>query len=373
MGINEIASSDYGNIAGTETTYSINPLDTDGSTGTKETYYTPDFAKWMGIYKKVAVIKTIIDKKAMWTIGKGYNADENTKKILGRIKGFGKDTFNSIMFNAVTTHEAVGDFYAEIIRDKAGRLTNLKPLNSGSMRNVANEFGILIRFEQISRNPITKKVDVDKIYELDKIFYLPKDRIADEIHGTSTLERMESIILKYSKSIDNGQKLQDRNVVPIHIFKLDTDDPVKVAEFKAKADAAVIQGENLYIPMNAVENETLKIGNIIDPLPWIRELENILIISAGVPLEIIGGSNLATDGTSKIKYLAYQQMIEWNQLFLEDQIKMQLGLEVEFEFPASIDPTDAENKPNVTSPMDSNKKDGNTLNKMGVDPTSKKK
>jgi hypothetical protein len=368
MGINEIASSDYGNIAGTQTTYSINPLDTDGSQGIGETYYTCDFSKWMGIYKKVAVIKTIIDKKAMWTVGKGYNADENTKKILGRIRGFGKDTFNSIMFNAVTVHEAAGDFYAEIIRDKAGRLTNLKPLNSGSMRNVANEFGILIRFEQISR---TNKVE--KTFNINDIFYLPKDRIADEIHGTSTLERMESIILKYSKSIDNGQKLQDRNVVPIHIFKLDTDDPVKVAEFKAKADAAVVQGENLYIPMNAVENETLKIGNIVDPLPWIRELENILIISAGVPLEIIGGSNLATDGTSKIKYLAYQQMIEWNQLFLEDQIKAQLGLEVEFEFPASIDPTQSENKPNVTSPMDSVKKDGDTTRKFGTNPTTKAK
>jgi len=57
---------------------------------------------------------------------KGFKADEETTMLLDSIKGFGVDTFNTILENAMRTMLIGGNFYAEIIRDEEGVLTNLK-------------------------------------------------------------------------------------------------------------------------------------------------------------------------------------------------------------------------------------------------------
>jgi len=44
-----------------------------------------------------------------------------------------------------------------------------------------------------------------------------------------------------------------------------------------------------------------------------------------------------TEASSKMVYLAWQQVIETEQNYLEKQIKLQLGLDVTFEFPARIE------------------------------------
>ena len=62
-------------------------------------------------------------------------------------------------------------------------------------------------------------------------------------------------------------------------------------------------------------------------------------MAEGVPEVILGHGEETTEATSKILYLAFQQMIEYNQLFLEEQLKLQLGLDIEFNFPASIEPS----------------------------------
>jgi len=67
-------------------------------------------------------------------------------------------------------------------------------------------------------------------------------------------------------------------------------------------------------------------------------LQKFFIMAEGVPEVVLGQGEDTTEATSKILYLAFQQMVEWNQLFLEREIKNQLGLEVDFKFPASIEP-----------------------------------
>ena len=75
----------------------------------------------------------------------------------------------------------------------------------------------------------------------------------------------------------------------------------------------------------------------MNPLPWIGVLNNYFYQACGVSQIIVGGSQEITEATAKIAYLAFQQTIEEMQLYLEEQIGMQLGLTVEFEFPASLE------------------------------------
>lgn len=342
MGTLNINSADYGDLTNsaprteaTTASYTIETLSTDGSSGFGETTYICDYNKWNGYYKKVGILKSVIDRKAMYAVGKGYKSDEKTRKILDKIRGFGKDTFNSLMFNAVVTYTIGGDFYAEIMKDKAGRLVNLKPLNPGSIRVVADDKGVIIRYEQVDRtkNPIVK-------FQPKDIFHLCWNRVADEIHGVSTIEKCEEVILKYQEAKNDLKKVFHRYVKPIHVFKLDTDDTTEIAAFKAKADIAVADGENLFIPKDSVEMDRVSIPqySTLDPLPWIIKLENEFIKAEGVPNVVLGEGEGSTEASSKILYLSFQQMVEWNQLFLEDQIRMQLGLDINFEFPASIEP-----------------------------------
>jgi len=51
----------------------------------------------------------------------------------------------------------------------------------------------------------------------------------------------------------------------------------------------------------------------------------------------LGGSAEFTEATAKIAYLAFQQSVEEEQLYIEEQILHQLFLEIELEFPASLE------------------------------------
>ena len=63
--------------------------------------------------------------------------------LLDTIKGFGYDTFNTILENAARTMLIGGNFYAEQIRDDEENLINLKPLDPSVMKHHINRAGIL--------------------------------------------------------------------------------------------------------------------------------------------------------------------------------------------------------------------------------------
>jgi len=141
-----------------------------------------------------------------------------------------------------------------------------------------------------------------------------------------------------NEAMADEKQLMHRHVRPRIVFKLDTDDPAKIAEFKAKADTAVENGENVFIPMGAVEHEILSVpaNATLNPLPWIDRLNSYFYQVANVPQIIVGGAQEITEATAKIVYLAWEQTVEEEQLYLEEQILSQLNLEVEYEFPASL-------------------------------------
>ena len=315
--------------------YSVSTATTDGATGSKKNTYTISNGDvWLGYYKNIPEVRVVVDTRATWTVGKGYKTDDLTKAIFDNIRGFGKDTFNTIIENLTRTMLVWGDTFAEIILDDEGDLLNLKPLDPSSMQINYDGKGIITSYTQISKtdNP-------NKEFEPQEIFHLARNRIADEIHGQSMLEPLKYRIDTMNEAIVDMREVFHRFVKPKYIFQLDTDDPVEIAKFKATKDASTAAGENLYLPLGSVTAEQISIApnSTLNPLPWIQMLKHDFFQAAGVPEVLVGGSQEFTEATAKIVYLAFQQNVEQDQLFLEQQIFSQLGYTVEFDFPVSLE------------------------------------
>lgn len=312
---------------------------------------------WYGYYAAIPELQAVIDKVAAWAVGKGYKADAKTMERLSKIRGAGKDCFADILENAVRVRRICGDFFAEIVKNKRGELINLKPLNPGNMQILSNKAGIITGYNQL----VYKGEPIH--FKTEEIFHLSFNRIGDEVHGISTIKKVENIILMRNEAMTDLKKVFHRYVKPFYVFKLDTDDQTKINAFKTKQDSVTALGENIYIPKDSVEYERVSIPqySTLDPLPWIQLLNQYFIMAEGVPEVILGYGRDTTEASSKILYLAFQQVIEKEQKYLEQQLRYQLNIKIELEFPADL----------AQNVKDTEKKDGNAKAGQPEDTTIK--
>lgn len=328
-----ISQSAIGDNSTTFKDYSVDSATTDSASGGKETrWINPKWNQYLGYYKNIPELKAAIDAKATWTVGKGFKADDVATFYLDKIKGFGVDTFNTILENCIRTYHIGGDSFCEIIRDKEGFIVNLKPIDPATMAIIANDRGKIIRYEQNSKTGEVKK------FNPEKIFHLAKNRIADEIHGTSIIPAIEWIILARNEAMTDYRKLMHRNIFPVRIWHLDTDNKDKIADFKAQVASAKYKGEDHFIPKGAVETELAGTpsNSTLDPKAWIELLNKYFFEACGTPKIVIGNAADFTESSVKIVYLAWEQTVEEEQLYIENQVGMQLGLEIELTFPATL-------------------------------------
>jgi hypothetical protein len=331
----DIGKTQYGDYTNTILDYAVVPKTTDATQGTKEyEWINTKSSQYLGYYKTIPELKMAIDTKSTWTVGKGFKSNPQTTLALSAIHGMGNDTFNSIIENLIRCYNIYGDSFAEIIRDKDGRLINLKPLDPSTIKIVANDKGLIIRYEQMSKTPLLGIVK----FKPEDILHFARNRIADEVHGISLIDACEWIILARNEAMTDYKKLLHRNIYPVRIWHLDTDIESKVLAFKAKVAQSKYLGEDIFIPKGSVETELASVsdGSTIDPKSWIQLLNQYFYQSVGVPQIILGGSQELTQTAAQIAYLAFEQVIEEEQLYIEEQILRQLNLEVNFEFPASL-------------------------------------
>lgn len=314
--------------------YEVDSKSTDGAGDQEETtYQNTDWEEDYGYYNSIPEFKTAVDAKATWTIGAGFTADEPTTMLLDTIKGNGKDSFNSILKNMIKVKTISKDSFAEIIRDNDDVLINLKPLDPGSIVIVQDKRGRIKRYEQVSKTK-GKKTE----FKPNQIFHLSHERIADEIHGTRIIDSLKFLIDARNEAMNDWKRVLHRNIDPLWIFHLDTDDTTKIAAFKSKMDSARAGGENMYIPKNAVVPElvTTAANSTMNPLTWINQLNDYFFQAVNVPQIIIGNAKEFTDASGKIVYLSYEQSVKAEQLYIEEQILNQLNLLIELTFPASL-------------------------------------
>jgi hypothetical protein len=318
--------------ANTTDFYNGTSIGTDGATG-NESYFTVEFDKWNGYYEEVAIFGALVDILAGWTVGKGFKGDEKEIKKIKDITGWGKDDINSIFENLLRTALICGDSFAEIVRDKAGRITNLKPLNSGKIKIVANEFGILDRYEQ----NIGGKTQT---FTPKQIFHLCWNRLSDEIHGKSLAKRAEPII-KQIKQLQEDLGIRFHKIVkPQRIYEANTDDNATLTSIEAKLNNAIYKGcEITVVPKDSIKaQDGATIPSATDAIEYMNTLIRNFVSACNCPEVIIGWSEGTTDASAKIVYLSFQQPTERKQKFMEEQIRLQLGVEINFEFPASLEP-----------------------------------
>lgn len=336
MGQFDIDSAIASDLTNAVDDYSVDTQNTDGISEQKETTWCNDkFPQYLGYYKTIPEVRSVIDARATWTIGKGFKADETTTMILDTIKGIGKDTFNSILENLIRDMHIGGDGFAEIIRDDEDNLVNLKPLDPSVINIVVNQLGQIIRYEQTTKI----KGQKPKTFIPEKMFHIMRNRVADEIHGVSLIEALEWIILAKNEAMGDMKQLMHRHIKPKFIFHLATDDPTEIAKFKATNDKSNNDGENMYIPKDAVVPELLAVaGNsTLNPLPWLQYLDTQFYETSQTPKIILGGSGEFTEASAKIAYLAFQQSVEEDQLAMEEQTLSQINITLSLEFPASLE------------------------------------
>jgi hypothetical protein len=335
----DFSGKSYGDSAAAQagqSSYTVTPADSTSELS----YINTDFSKYMGAYNEIPELAAMIDRKGNYVVGKGFKADKKTMGILNKIRGNGLDSFNIIMYNCVRTYTAGGDSFCEIIKDQKGKLRNLKPLNPGTIKVIANKGGVVTGYQQKqdNRQP-DEEATID--FKPDEIFHLPYNRIADQIHGQSVIKKLMQVIEFRKEAMNDMRIVFHRYVKPLIISAVDTDDETEITNYKAKLDTAMSKGENMVVPKGVladIEKISIPQFSTLDPLPWIQLLQTEFLKAEGVPDVVLGAGVKGTEAESKILYLAWQQVVEFNQMFLEEQIKAQLGLKVEFEFPASIEP-----------------------------------
>lgn len=324
------------NITGTIQDFSVPPATLDSPTDQKETtWINSKWSEYYGYYSKMPELKRSINVKVSWILGKGIKADEATTMLLDTIKGNGKDTFRGILKNALTVKEIGGDSYAEIIRSKEEVLINLKPLAPDTIQHVFGRNGRFLRFEQIDR---TNGKTIRKFMP-EEIFYLAKNRIADEMHGNTDIEAVKDIILRRNEAITDWKRVLHRNVDPIVIIHADTDEQTKLDKIKADWEKIKREGETWIVPKGVIVPEFVSVAPnaTLNPVTWIEMQNDVFYETIGTPKVIIGNSKNFTDASSKIVYLGYEQTIKEEQLELEEQVLSQLNLVIKLPPPASLE------------------------------------
>ncbi len=343
----------------TQEDFSVASQTTDAATDQKETeWQSQTWPENLGYYKSIPELKVAIDTKATWTIGAGIETDEQTELLLMTIKGNGKDSFTSILKNQIKVAMIDADSYAEVIRDDDGNLINLKPLSPDRIKSIQNRQGRYIRYEFLT--PRKKVLGLfkrkDKVLEFkpEEIFHLSRERIADEIHGISAIDSVKEIILMRNEAMNDYKRVMHRNIEPLWIFHLDTDDTTEIAAIKTKYNAARKDGENLFVPKGTVEPEVVGVppNANLNPLQWIDRLNDYFFQAVNVPQIIIGNAKEFTDASGKIVYLAFEQSVKAAQLYIEEQVLGQLNIEINLEFPASLENDAITGKPSETTTLE---------------------
>ena len=203
--------------------------------------------------------------------------------------------------------------------------------------------------------------DFENTFRPEEIFHLSHERMADEIKGTRIIPSLSWLIKARNEAMSDWKTVLHRNVKPMRIWYVDTDDTTEIASFKTKIDDANVETENIIVPKGTVETEiaTVAPNQTLSPLQWIAQLNDYFFQAVNVPQIIIGNAKEFTNASGKIVYLSYEQSVKAEQLYIEEQVLIQLNLEINLVFPASLqqgfisslqqDPSMNAGKPNDTT------------------------
>jgi len=298
-----------------------------------ETYWTnPYWTTYLGYLKTIPEYRNAVRSLAIWTCGKGWDGDSLIKTILGQIRGWGEDTFDSIMQDMIIVKKTNGDAFAEIVREGRNEtIINLKKLDPSSVRIAVNPKGIIIGYDVMQANGKYQR------FKPQDIFHISNDRIANEIHGTSVLESCKNVIDWKNEVMADLRRLMHRS--SIRVMYIDMDNKSKLNDVRTQYKEAIKNGEVLLLPgKKGVDFEVVDYP--IPPtqayLEVLRFLDNYFYEVLGVPKIVTGGTQNYSEASSKVGYMTFEQPYMTEQRLLEQDIWNQLGIKITFERPVSL-------------------------------------
>jgi len=321
------------NLNSTITNFSVTPKEVDGVENNKENHYdNEDFQENFAYYDEIPEYKTTINAFATWVLGKGWKADTNTQAILENISGMGEDTFTSILWNMIVIKKFHGDAYAEVVRNDAHQIINLKPLNPARMRTIVNKQGLITGYEQLDK-PQGKRQG--KRFNPTQIFHIMNDRVADSIRGNGITQGIKWVIDSRREAMEDWKRISHRST--IRVMYVDQDKPEKLTFLKGQYKDAIENGEVMILPSKKGETgfEDLNLPPVEAFLQWIRYLEDVFYKAVGVPKIVLGGSALP-EGDSKVSFLSFEPVYIREIEGLRMDLWNQLAIRVEFSPPVSL-------------------------------------
>ena len=338
MGDLSITTATTSNMSNNVPNVVVPSKDTDGISGDGETeWVNTKWQQYWGYFNNCPDLKSALLMKAIWNVGKGFTTDPETSVILDHISGWGKDTFDDILFNMEVIKRVGGDSFAEIMRDSdTGIIINLKPLDPATIKIIVDEKGIIKRYEQMNKI----KGGIPMKFKPEDILHLSNNRLADQIHGISDIEGLEDTILAEYENFKDMKAIMHHQARPMIMFKLGTDDQTKINQFADKMDKAVNKAENIYIPddKNSVSFEVVQVAVSQIILEWRNDIRNKFYRTIGLPQIIPGAGGQGTESEGKVIYLAFEQLVEKDQRYIEKQLWNQLQLKINLYPPASLMP-----------------------------------
>jgi hypothetical protein len=332
LDITQAQVSDYDQIADFE----IPKKNVDGvSQATGETrWQNSNWQEEYGAFLTAPEYQNALLMRAIWDTGKGWTASSKDKFILDNISGWGKDTFDDIIYNANVMSMAAGDSFAQIIKNEKGTLVNLKPLNPGSIAWFVGKDGRIIRYEQMD----IKNKKTFKEFKPEEIFHLSYNRMADQVHGISKYQALKSVIKSDEKMEEVVDKVVTRQAIPFIIFKYKTDDETKISAIVEKIRKIREKYDDLHIPddENLLSWEVVNISPAQLIMEYKADRRNKFYRAFGLPQIVPGGAVGAADSDSRTVYLAFEQLVAHRQRYLELQIWNQLAIKIKFTPPTTM-------------------------------------
>jgi len=333
MADTDIGSTTTTNLDTNIEDFSVSTKQLDSVEDIKEnTWDNPYWTQYNGYYRTIPELKKAVDALAIWTVGKGYQADASVETVINKLTGWGEDSFQSILENMIVVKKINGDAFAEIIRNsETGTLINLKPLNPSRMRIVVGQDGIITRYEQLDRF----RKSINKTFQTTDILHLCNDRIGDEIHGVSVVEACQWVIDARNEAMTDKRRVHHRST--IRVIEVDEDNTSKLTILRQQYETAIKSGEVLLVPKGNTSFPDAKI-TYLDTQEWIRYLEGFFYQAVGIP-RVIASSENFTEAASKVGYLTFEPIYTREQKLLENDLFNQLAIKIKFNRPASLSNT----------------------------------
>ena len=312
--------------------FSVDSESIDEAGPQKENYwYNSEWPNYLGYFDNIPEYNSAIIALARWTVGLGYKTSTAVEALLNNINGWGEDSFQSILQNMIIIKKVNGDSYAEIIRNDKGTLINLKPINPSNIRHVVDKKGIIIRYDELSN-----KNKVIRPLKPNQVLHLCNNRIANQIHGTSSLKAIKWVIDARNEAMSTWRKLLRRS--SMRVIYVDMDDTAKLKTLRDEWKEGIKDHEVLILPgqkgkdFEVVDYDVPPLQPFID---WIRYLEGFFYQALGVP-KVIANSADFTEAASKVGFLTFQPVYTEEQTLLEQDLWSQLAIRIKFNRPPSL-------------------------------------